>query len=261
MGYHLVISQASRKAEEIIAVSNHTKGDIKKHLSINEEKIHTIYNGIDSSFVSLAEKENQKKINLPALWDNKDRKYEGKIGDFMIYTGVHREHKNLSKLFDALKILKEKYRSDMPLVITGKKEDKYHSLYDKIEKLNIEDRVFFAKFLPEDIMKNVLQKARLFVFPSLYEGFGFPPLEAMACKVPVCASNRTSIPEVCGDAASYFDPENEGEMAQKIHELLSQEKLRQKLVEKGLKRVKIFSWQECAEKTLGIYEKAAMRNF
>jgi glycosyltransferase involved in cell wall biosynthesis len=174
---------------------------------------------------------------------------------YLLYTGVWRSHKNLPNLLEAFHILKNDYGFEGCLVITGKKDPFYApELEEKTLSLKLEDDVIFTGLVEEKELVPLYNGALAYVFPSFYEGFGLPPLEAMQCGVPVIASNSSSIPEICGENnAIFFDPQDPQNMAEKIFEVTSQKTLRQKLITNGFERVKQFSWQKMAKQTLKIY--------
>ena len=145
-------------------------------------------------------------------------------------------------------------------MITGKEDPHYPEVLEISRDLQLENSVKFVGCVDFNDLKKLTAAATVYVFPSFYEGFGMPPLEAMACEVPCAVSNTSAIPEVCGDAALYFDPKNEVEMAEKIAKLLREPKSREILIKKGKERVKMFDWEKVAEKTLGIYMDLLKKN-
>jgi len=141
------------------------------------------------------------------------------------------------------------------LVITGMKGWIYGNIFKTVKQLGIEKKVIFTEYVPDSDKPALLSGAKMFCFPSLYEGFGMPPLEAMACGTPVLTSNTSSLPEVCGDAAFYIDPLSVSEIESGIRELLHNEELRNELIEKGRQRIKQFAWDKIAEQLHGLYEE------
>jgi glycosyltransferase involved in cell wall biosynthesis len=237
LAYNLTINNATKKAKKVIAVSENTKKDIVEHLKISEEKIKTIYNGVSSEFKIV---ENQQAL-IRTLEKYKISK------DFLLYTGVWRNHKNLKRLIDAFALVKENI--DLQLVITGKPDPHYPEVKSAINENNLEGEVILTGLVEEEDLVNLYNSARIYVFPSLYEGFGFPPLEAMRCGTPVAASNSSSIPEVCKEAATYFDPYDIEDIAEKIEALYKDPSLQYDLIEKGVERSKDFSWEKMAHET------------
>ncbi|MEW6041429.1 MAG: glycosyltransferase family 1 protein, partial [Elusimicrobiota bacterium] len=171
------------------------------------------------------------------------------------FVGPLNERKNIPGLLKAFSILAKKgiqYR----LVITGTGKETYINLIKKLcMGLNIQDKVSWTGKIPSDAMVYFYNNAELLVYPSLYEGFGYPPLEAMACGCPIVASNTTSIPEVVGNAGILFNPHDTEEMAQAIEKVLKDTDLRQDLIKKGFEQVKNFSWAKTAKETLEVYKK------
>ncbi len=293
-GFKVVFFSSVKKAKKVIAVSESTKSDIVEHFGISEDKIAVIYEGVDSQFkpswrcqdVSLLKKEcanfsaGKESKNL-SYWEGRKseikedisrllerqkvidtdkeelylKKKYGISKPFIFYTGVWRNHKNLVGLIKAFAILKSKYRSSYQLVLGGREDPYYPEVRKTWEKFGLEKEVIRVGFINQNELPLFYRAAKVFVVPSFYEGFGLIGLESMACGTPVVSSNRTSLPEIFGNAAIYFDPENSQEMAEKINLVLSDEKLYNKLVERGFDRVKKYSWEEMARKTLEIYRK------
>ena len=239
-----VFKAAARASKRIIADSEHTKRDIVKNLGAAPEKVAVIYCGVDEIY--RPEKDGNK---LKAIRDR-----YGIEREYILYVGNHGDNKNLLRLIHAYSMLKARKRYN--LLIGGKIDPRRTRLYRAPEELGIADSVTFTGYLPDEDLPGLYTMASLFVFPSLYEGFGFPPLEAMACGTPVVCSNATSLPEVAGDAALMFNPLNADEMTERMDEALSDEALRAGLREKGLERASAFSWREAALKTLGVYYEA-----
>lgn len=244
--YHVTLKKALTKAKKIIAVSEHTKKDLKQLFKILPEKIQVIYEGVNAGFHQIQDQKPVQEIL---------KKYD--IHEpYLLYTGVWRSHKNLPGLIEAFHILKHDYGFDGSLVITGRTDVLYEpELKQKAFSLKLEDDIIFTGLVPDAELVLLYNGALAYVFPSLYEGFGLPPLEAMQCGTPVVAANSSSIPEICGENnAVFFDPRSPKDMAQKIYEVISQKSLRAKLVANGLERVKQFSFRKMAEETLKLYE-------
>lgn len=248
LGYQLTIKNAVKKTKKVIAVSNNTKNDIQKFLKIPPEKIAVIYNGVSPDFKSLKNSPDAQKSIKSTLQKFKI------IKPFLLYTGVWRNHKNLPKLLHAFHILKtQKNLKNLQMVITGKEDTHYPEVKNTIKKLKLQNDVILPGLVDEKDLINLYNAASIFVFPSLYEGFGLPPLEAMACGTPVAASNTSSIPEICGkENAIFFDPENINDIAEKIAMLYKDTDLQAKLVKQGLAHAATFSLAKTAEKTFKI---------
>lgn len=226
----MMFSRLASRADRVLTVSNFTKDELIRWTKAVPEKIIVTPNGLD-----------------PA-WFEVERKEMPHPRTYLLYVGIVKPHKNLSRLLDAFKMMKD--RIDQDLVLVGKKEgfiveDK--KILKKVAEFG--NRVKFTGHVDEDKLKQYYAFADLFVFPSLYEGFGFPPLEAMACGIPTAVSRAASMPEVCGDAAHYFNPLDPRDMADKISEVLQAGPLRDELRSRGLERARVFTWESCADKT------------
>lgn len=248
LAYNLVLRRSVKHAKKIIAVSENTKNDLTQLLKTPEEKIQVVYNGVGKEFQPAKDIKVIKKY----LAD------QYKITEnYLLYTGVWRDHKNLVGLIEALeKLINEKKFSGV-LVITGKENPVYApEIYKAIEESSLKNKVIFTGLVSDEDLVKLYQAAKVFVFPSFYEGFGLPPLEAMACGIPVATSETSSMPEVCGDKnALFFDPRNIEDMTEKIWEAWSDEGLRKKLSDRGVRRASEFSWKKMAEETLDVYKK------
>lgn len=241
--YRFLMGRVVRHAKRIISVSDNTKKDLlREYPSLDEKKITTILEGVPESFQKASEEQivavlAKYEINRP----------------YLLYTGVWRSHKNLLRLIKAFKKLSNPNKK-LQLVITGKKDPSYPEIPALIQELDLEKRVILTGFVSDEELIALTSGAMVFVFPSLYEGFGLPPLEAMQLEVPVVASNTSSIPEVCADAALYFDPNNVDDMAEKMTEIVQKETLQELLVEKGRENLKRFSWRKMATDILDKYQ-------
>lgn len=233
-----------KKADAIIAISEHTKKDILKYVDIHEDKITVIPSAADSKYKQIDDKKNiarvQKKYNL---------------GDkYLLHIGTLNPRKNLIFLVDVFSQVLKRF-PDYKLVIVGKEGWYFEKLYENVKQLGIQDKVIFTGYLDEQDKVYVYNGATLFVFPSLYEGFGLPPLEAMNCGIPVISSNTSSMPEVVGDAGILISPHDKDKWISSICKVLSSQDLRKKMSTQSLKRAKMFSWEQCAKKTIALYEK------
>lgn len=239
--YRLVMNSTAKRAEKILTVSEFTKNDIASLLKINPEKIKVIYEGADEEQVS--PQDCQKFLGNLKVGDN-----------FIFYVGSAYPHKNLENLISAFKILAEKNQS-FQLVLAGKIDFFYERLKElaKSQGQTLAGKIIFTGYVNENQLACLYQKAKLYVFPSLIEGFGLPPLEAQGHSLAVASSSATCLPEILGDGAIYFDPSQIGDMAEKITTVLDNKNLRQELISKGLENTKRFSWDKCARETLKIY--------
>jgi len=240
LAYHFTIKNAVKKAKKVIAVSKNTKEDIISHLKIPAEKIEVIYNGINPQFHIIEDlKEVEKTL----------KKYDIKK-DFLLYTGVWRNHKNLTGLIEAFNILKNEKQIDINLVITGNPDPIYPEVLQTIKALNLEKDIILPGLVSEQELVHLYNGAKIYVFPSFYEGFGLPPIEAMRCGTPVAASNTSSIPEICGEEnAVYFNPHIPQDIAEKIEMLYKNVDLQAGLIWKGMHHSQRFSWEAMARHT------------
>ncbi len=244
-GYAITLRSAVNKAKKIITISQNSKKDLKELLGTPEEKIEVIYQGVSDEF---------KKIDDPIRIKKTLEKYGLAGSPFFLYTGVWRSHKNIPNMLKAFKEIRGLTSDDIKLVITGKEDPYYPEVKALPKELGIEDSVVFTGLVEENELVDLYNAASIYVFPSLYEGFGLPPLEAMACGTPVAASEASSIPEVCGKGnAAFFNPKDHHDMAQVIFALYKDRAMQEELVRKGLIRVGEFSWQTMAELTHNLY--------
>ena len=243
--YNKVLRSVLKNSKRIISVSKNTKQDLIDVAKISPNKIDVIYEGVGEDFGPRS----QKGVNEEVL-----KKY-GITRSYILYTGVWRGHKNLVNLVKAFSILRQDEDFDAQLVVTGTEDPYYPEVKRTVTELELEADTIFTGLVPEEELVSLYQEANVFVFPSLYEGFGLPPLEAMRCGTPVVASKTSCIPEICGeDNAVFFDPYDPTEMADAIHKVWVNESLQKDLRERGLKHSKKFSWEKMAEKTLKLYQ-------
>lgn len=224
---------ALKKANKVITVSENTKKDILKMFKVNPDKIKVIYNGVGEEFVEKDKKDIQylyKKFNIP---ENKK---------IIMYVGNLKPHKNLERLLEAYSKIKNKEGTSLLLV--GKAFEKYNVLGEKEKVLGIETQVIHTGCVTQNELVDLYNLADLFVFPSLYEGFGIPVLEALACGTPVICSNTSSIPEVGGDFVGYFDPL----VINDITNMINNYKGNKKDDIEVTKKIKDFSWKNSSNK-------------
>lgn len=242
LGYQLVIRNAVWRAKKIITVSQNTKDDVRRLFKTKAEKIEPIWIAPATEFTPSTQAEQ----------DQVKKKF--KLADrFLLYTGNWREHKNLPRLIEAFAEVK-KQQPDLDLVITGKPDPHYPEVPERIQTLGLTGSVHLVGLVEFADLKALMGAATLYVFPTLYEGFGLPPLEAMQCETPVVASRIASVPEVCGEAVAYFDPQSVADMTAVIATMLCSSSTRTDLIKKGLERIKKFSWERCAEETFALYK-------
>ncbi len=212
------------RSDAFVVPSEFVKGELVEVFGIDTGKVRVIYHGIDDSVFFPSQSEKEK---------------------FILFVGSLQPRKNLKALLDAYKLLPDYVRREFKLKIVGAESWKSSDLFKGIRKLGDRVEVMDSVRSDEELAK-LYRKAYLFVFPSLYEGFGFPPLEAMACGCPVAVSNVSSLPEVCGDAALYFNPREPEEVSQAMQRLIEDSRLREELIIKGIKRARSFSWDSSA---------------
>lgn len=236
-----MFKKVSNKADKVITVSKFTMNEFNQHVKGSKiSDIIPIYNGIDDS------------------WRNIQVKHVNLEKPYFIYVGNVKPHKNLISLLKAF----EKIKDLIPhkLLIVGKKEgfitgDKVVIEYAE----SMGDRVEFTGHVDDYTLQKYVKEATAMVFPSLYEGFGLPPLEAMSCGCPVIVSDTASIPEICQNAAMYIDPLNIDDIASKMKAIVEDDALRQSLIKKGYARAEVFSWNKCSQQTISIIEEVLDR--
>ena len=245
------------RAARVIAVSDATKRDVERLMGIPPGRIRRVYSAPDPGFLV---------TGLPAESEERRRimeRYQINY-PFLLYAGNIRQHKNVPRLVEAFAVVRGQLAShpvykDLRLVIIGDTISQYPAVRQAVIKSRVEQMVRFLGFVPFDTLRCFYESAAAFVFPSRYEGFGFPPLEAMACGAPVVASNVSSLPEVVGDAAVLVNPVNVFDIARGIRDVLLDETLRAELVRRGREQVLRFNWDRTAREVLDIYQEAARR--
>lgn len=241
--YLMIPRRQLASADHLIAVSHSTKHDLGNLYGIPKERIGVIYPGVGNEFLPL------EKTN-PRLYEVK-KKYR-LPEHFILYFGTLEPRKNITGLIKAFGILKSYQLSakSYKLVIAGTKGWLCRDIFKTAKISSYSDDIVFTGFVADEDKPALYNLAEAFVYPSFFEGFGFPPLEAMACGVPVVTSNRSSLPEVCGNAAILIDPYRPSEMAEAISTLLSGARAKEMMVGRGIERTKMFSWDVCAKNTL-----------
>ncbi len=234
--------QAVTNAKKIIAVSEATKNDLIKKYRLNSTKIVVVPHGYESSPKDFNNLSDEIRNQLPEK--------------YVLFLSTLQPRKNLEKLITAFRLLKEE-NPDLPhkLVVVGKPGWKFEQILRTIDENK--DIVVYLKHISDSDRWPVYNKADVFVYPSLYEGFGMPLLEAFECEVPAAVANNSSLPEVGGDAALYFDPNSEEEMKNTMKKLIDDSELRAQLIRKGKERLSLYSWERCAKETLEVLEEAA----
>lgn len=228
--YKLIVKPFANKCEKIFTVSNFSKNEIINWLKCNDDKVIVTYNGIDEKFHPITDKDELDKVK---------KRY--KLPDeFILYVGNQKPHKNLETLVKAMKNV------DSILIINGKPCDR---IQDLIDKMNLGDKIKFIGYIDDCDLPYLYNLANVFVFPSLYEGFGLPPLEAMACGCKTIVSNSTALPEVVGDCATQFEALSFDELANKINLSMNEKQD----INIGINRAKIFNWNTTIIDTINCY--------
>lgn len=237
-----ILKIASKKMDRIIAVSHATKKDIENIFHIPSEKIDVVYEGVNKEYFNPDSDEKdlarfREKYNLPER--------------YILCVGTH-AYKNIEGAVKAFNIIKGKIHDPLKLVIAGNKWTLDEEIFQMVKELNLERQIIFTDFFPDEDLKYLYQCAELFLFPSFYEGFGLPVLEAFACGTPVVTSTAGSLPEVAGEAGLLVDPNDSEEIATSVLALLTDKDFREKKRQQGLKQVEKFSWEKAAKETLDI---------
>lgn len=240
--YETTIRMSVRCASLILTDSQSAKSDIVRYFGPPEEKVRVIPLGVESRF---------------SLCDVQDiidcRRRYGLPDQFILYVGNHKPHKNVRTVVDALALVRNDTACSLVLLDDGGEDCR--RTRSRVQETGMTDRVIFLRELPEADLPLMYNAADLFVFPSLYEGFGLPPLEAMACGTPVVTSNTSALPEVVGDAGIMVDPTRVDELADAMLRVLRSPDLRSEMTAKGLERARKYTWEETARQTRKAYEE------
>lgn len=233
--YKILFRTISKKAKKITTVSKFSKDELRRYLNVSPERIIVIYEG------------KEQIINLEPNYDiitNNNLKEKA----YILAVSSINPNKNFISIVKALNLLNN---IDFKIVIAGSTNSNVFNKYEITKSENVK----YLGYIDDSELKALYENAACFVFPSFYEGFGLPPLEAMACGCPVIVSNVASLPEVCGDAALYCDPYSPEDIADKIKMLIENPSLQEELRQKGLERAKLFTWEKCAEETMAVIEE------
>jgi glycosyltransferase involved in cell wall biosynthesis len=236
---------AARRSDRILTVSEASKRDIIHFFNVRPEKIVVVYNAIDERFRMTPADEDVARVR---------ERYQLDHG-FVLYAGNIKPHKNLVRLIEAFDELRKGGFDELKLLIIGDEISKLPSLRRAVHKHKLHKHVRFLGFLPDETLAILYRLAAVFVFPSLYEGFGLPPLEAMASGTPVVTSNVSSLPEVAGDAAVLVDPYDVGSIVEGIRRVLTDPALADDLRRKGRERAREFSWERSVARTRDLYQE------
>lgn len=239
----LTLKRAVKKASHIFVVSENTRKDLLKRFKYPAARVHLVPCAPSDFYREPAKPEDlakfREKLGLPE--------------QFILAVGTLEPRKNFGTLIKSFVLIKSKL-PDSKLVIVGKKGWKYKHIEDRLKEFKLEKDVIFPGYLEAEDLKKIYALATVFVFPSLYEGFGIPPLEAMASGCPVVSSNVASLPEVVGDAGILIDPKNARKIADSVVSLIENDQIRNMLIERGLRRAEKFSWRASAEAALKVFE-------
>jgi glycosyltransferase involved in cell wall biosynthesis len=253
-----------QRADRVIAVSEATRRDVQRLLGIPGDRVRVVYNAPDPEFFTRRPAADARlagpdvhNLELQRILERYQIHYP-----FLLYAGNIRQQKNIPRLVDAFAVVRQSladhtvYR-DLHLIIIGDEISQHPAVRRAVIQGRVENAVRFLGFVPFDTLRNFFEAAAAFVFPSLYEGFGLPPLEAMASGTPVVTSGVSSLPEVVGDAAMLVNPENVFDIARGIKEVLLDDELRRTLIKRGREQAAKFSWQRAAREVLEIYREVA----
>jgi glycosyltransferase involved in cell wall biosynthesis len=240
---------AVHKSDRILTVSEASKRDILRFFGVDGEKVEVIYNAIDARFLAPPDMARMDQVRQRYQLDH----------PFLLYVGNIKPHKNLERLIDAFGRVRARGLDELRLVIIGDEISKYPPLRQAVHRHRLDKFVRFLGFQPHETLAAFYRLARAFAFPSLYEGFGLPPLEAMACGAPVVTSNVSSLPEIAGGAAILVDPYDPASIADGIERAVTDEALRAELIERGFARARQFSWTQSVAAIHRIYMEVLER--
>jgi len=240
----LSVKKLLKRSRIVVTLSENTQNDVKQYAHLDDTRTTTIYSGISDVFTILNKEDStlevvKQKYNLP--------------DSFIFFLGTIEPRKNIEGLIKAFEIVKSKQASDLKLVIAGGRGWKARPVFQAAAISQCADDIIFLDYVEASEKVALYNLATMFVYPSFYEGFGFPPLEAMACGTPTIVSATSSLPEVVGDGAVMIDPYNPTSIATAIFEILHDASLRSRLIEKGKEQAAKFTWEKTAEKYLNLF--------
>jgi len=236
--YRFLLFWLGKNAKRILTVSEFSKRELMKYFSINPEKIRVVTEGKEQILTIQSNEEIIRKHNLEK-------------GKYVLAVSSLNPNKNFRSIIQAIAFLEDKNKNFDFVIAGGTNPQVFKGSDLKIESSNVK----YVGYVSDEELKALYENAGCFVYPSFYEGFGLPPLEAMACGCPVIVSKRASLPEVCGDSALYCDPEDSEDIANKIASVLENKELRKELSEKGHQRSMIFTWERCAQQILEVVDE------
>jgi len=241
---------AAHRSDRILTVSEASKRDILHFFDVPPEKVVVVHNAIDERFSREPDPDDVERVRERFQLHQR----------FVLYVGNIKPHKNLERLIEAFHALRQRGLDDLKLLIIGDQISSYPSLRRAVHRHKLHKHVRFLGYLPDETLSVMYRLASVFVFPSLYEGFGLPALEAMASGTPVVTSNVSSLPEVTGDAAVLVDPYDVGAIEAGIHRVLTDPVLAADMRRKGLLRARQFSWEQSVTKTWEMYQEIGARS-
>jgi glycosyltransferase involved in cell wall biosynthesis len=249
LGYRLAIMNAVYTSKKVITISKYTQQSIYKHFHISQNKMTMIYEGVDlERFNPL----NSQKFNFD--------KFKIKPSKYILYVGNVYPHKNIDKLIDVFYTLKQRkdIDKDLKLVLVGKKDYFFENIIEQVKSLDLEKSVIFPGYVPDEELISLYENSLFYVFPSLYEGFGLPPLEAIALGAPIVISNATCLPEIFGEYIEYFDPKSTDNMQEVLYNFIKDNKKRELQKKYHQDILNKYSWSDMAESTKKLYNKSKL---
>lgn len=246
LAYRFVISNAVKTAKKVITISNYTTDSIKKHFHVANSKINMIYEGVDL-----------EKFNPLYMQDFNFKKFDLKKGKYILYVGNVYPHKNIDRLIEVFARIKQKPNidKDLKLVLVGKKDYFFEIVMNQVKQLDLEQSIIFPGYVADEELISLYENSLFYVFPSLYEGFGLPPLEAIALGAPIVISNTTCLPEIFGENIEYFDPKSKDNMEQIIYNFILDKGKRELQKTYHQEILNKYSWQDMAESTKKLYNE------
>jgi glycosyltransferase involved in cell wall biosynthesis len=247
--FRRVIAWSGRHADQLIAVSESTRRDILARCEIAPSRIHTVHIAASPDLVP----------SSPSAIADGTHRYGLVAGRYILFVGVLEPRKNVPRLVEAFGRLASTF-PDLQLAIAGRRGWMYDTLFSLVRELGLEEHVRFLDYVPDDALAALYGGARAFAYPSRYEGFGIPILEAMQCGAPVVTGNMSSLPEIAGDAALLVDPDDTDALASALRRVVTDDDLARSLRQRGFRRASCFSWNRTAEATLAVYRRALGRD-